>query len=308
MRSNFFEIDPRKLFYFAEIVDHGSFNKAARVLGISQPALSGSMDALEEEIGQPLLIRGREGSHTTHVGDVVYRHAQFMRDEMMLMRNDLRAEMQSPEDTVLLGCLPSLSGSVVPDAINAWRKPFPLQNLRVFEKVQIDLLASLLRREISIAIGVTDYYDLLDGLRQRVLFREKLAIVARANHPLASSPNLRLEDFVNFPWVTPPAGRHATFLDELFATDGLEMSEQAIVCSSSSLLRALVANSDHLALLPAHAIKNNIAAEGLVLLPFDSPALERNIALFFREHYSLSNAEQFLVKQIEDRGSVLYQN
>ena len=40
-------MDPRKLLYFATIVEQGSFNKAAKLLVTSQPALSTSMDGLK---------------------------------------------------------------------------------------------------------------------------------------------------------------------------------------------------------------------------------------------------------------------
>lgn len=47
MKEGFLNIDPKKLVYFAAIVEHGSFKRAAKSLGLSQPALSMSMDRLE---------------------------------------------------------------------------------------------------------------------------------------------------------------------------------------------------------------------------------------------------------------------
>ena len=54
-------MDPRKLLYLASVIEHGSFKKAAKHLNISQPALSTSMDRLEESLGSKLLNRGPAG-------------------------------------------------------------------------------------------------------------------------------------------------------------------------------------------------------------------------------------------------------
>ena len=52
--SDGMEIDPKKLLYFACVIEHGSLNRAARVLQVSQPALTTSMNRLEAEMGMHL--------------------------------------------------------------------------------------------------------------------------------------------------------------------------------------------------------------------------------------------------------------
>ena len=50
-----------QLFQFIEVVDCGSINKAAEKLYISQPNLSCSIHALEEDMGKALIIRNNRG-------------------------------------------------------------------------------------------------------------------------------------------------------------------------------------------------------------------------------------------------------
>ncbi|TIT81815.1 MAG: LysR family transcriptional regulator, partial [Mesorhizobium sp.] len=66
------EIDPKKLLYLATVIERGSLNRAAKQLGISQPALSTSMDRLEASVGMRLLDRGPNGVVTTKQGDILY--------------------------------------------------------------------------------------------------------------------------------------------------------------------------------------------------------------------------------------------
>ena len=85
-------MDPRKLLYFATVVEQGSLAKAAKQLSVSQPALTKSMDRLEGELGMKLLARGPSGITTTLIGELVYSHARLIRDEMNVVEKRLRGE------------------------------------------------------------------------------------------------------------------------------------------------------------------------------------------------------------------------
>lgn len=61
---------------FAQLVDAGSFTKAAEILHISQPALSTAISKLERELHTTLLIRGTRSLKLTPSGDVAYAHAK----------------------------------------------------------------------------------------------------------------------------------------------------------------------------------------------------------------------------------------
>jgi DNA-binding transcriptional LysR family regulator len=233
-----FAMDPKRMLYFVAIVETGSMSNAARQLGVSQPALSLAMERLEEETGTRLLDRNATGAHPTLAGEKFFHHARKMRDDMERARISIGEEGQQMGEPVRFACLPSLSGSVIAKAINAWQTQFPDHPVRVFERVQIDLLEGLLRRDFDFAIGVTDYYNVLVGLRQRVLFQDRLCVIARADHPLVTKPNLGLADIVGFPWVVPPAGQHRTLLEEMLLSAGLQMPTQQIVCSSATLLKS----------------------------------------------------------------------
>jgi DNA-binding transcriptional LysR family regulator len=297
-----FAMDPKRMLYFVAIVETGSMSNAARQLGVSQPALSLAMERLEEETGTRLLDRNATGAHPTLAGEKFFHHARKMRDDMERARISIGEEGQQMGEPVRFACLPSLSGSVIAKAINAWQTQFPDHPVRVFERVQIDLLEGLLRRDFDFAIGVTDYYNVLVGLRQRVLFQDRLCVIARADHPLVTKPNLGLADIVGFPWVVPPAGQHRTLLEEMLLSAGLQMPTQQIVCSSATLLKSLVALGDHLALLPVHAIRAEGLIKELTTLPLSLPQLDRRVAVLFRDGYQFDPVRNGLVTAIQTSG------
>ncbi len=296
------EIDPRKLVYFASVVEQGSINKAATAHKISQPAMSTSMDRLESEVGLKLLERGPLGIVATSYGEILYCHARLVREEIELARQNLADALDGVRESIRVGALPSLAGSVIPTALNAWRAEHPGLDLQVVENAQIDLLRGLLRRDFDFVVGFTEVFDILDGLRQKVLFRDRQCVLARPDHPLVQAPEIEWADLMSYPWVAPTSRRTHTVIEHIMTTLNVGPPSQVTVCGTVSLLISVVAESDHLALLPAHAVRQELEIGRLVALPFDDPVLHRNIAMFFREGYNLDEPRQDLVSKIREAG------
>ena len=296
------EIDPKKLLYFAVVIEQGSLNRAAKLLQVSQPALSTSMDRLEAEVGLKLLQRGPKGIVTTRSGDILYCHARLIREEIELAERDLVQARDDNSDSIRIGSLPSLASKIIPLALSKWRETHKEGHLQIIENAQIDLLIGLLRRDFDFVIGFTEMFDMLDGLRQRVLFRDKLCVIASPNHPLRKTENLAWTDLVKFPWISPTSRRAHTVLEHIVKTMNVSAPHQITVCGSVSLLKSLVAETDHLALLPAHAVSEEIADERICALAFEDPALNRDIAVFFREGYEMDQTRKDLVDCVSKIG------
>ena len=65
-----------RLKVFVAVVGNGGFTKAARSLGISQPAVSQNVSELERLIGSPLLERTRGEMVLTEKGKALYKYAE----------------------------------------------------------------------------------------------------------------------------------------------------------------------------------------------------------------------------------------
>jgi DNA-binding transcriptional LysR family regulator len=300
------EIDPKKLLYFATVIETGSLNRAAKQLRVSQPALSTSMDRLETEVGLRLLDRGPKGIVATKNGDILYRHARLIREEINSAEHNLLNAVESGVQPIRLGSLPSLASKIVPLALSRWRDTHHDGHLEVVESAQFDLLTGLLRREFDFVIGYTNVFDMLDGLRQRVLFRDTLCVIAGPNHPVAACANLTWEDLLKYPWISPTSRRTHTVLERILPTLDVPPPE-ITVCGSVSLLKSLVAETDHLALLPAHAVREELDKYQLRALPFQDAALRRDIAVFFREGYAMDSQRRELVACVAEVGLELCQ-
>ena len=299
-------MDPRKLLYLATVIEQGSLAKAAKLLSVSQPALSKSMDRLENELSMKLLVRGPTGITPTSFGELIYSHARLIRDEMDLAGTRIRGT-KGDAQVVTLGTLPSLASSVVPLAVGRWKERHPRVLLRVVERVQVDLLLGLLRCEFDVIVGQTEFFDIfLDGLKQRVLFRDRLCVYARADHELFRLEKLSWSDLAKYPWVCPMVGwAQRTMLEKLVASEGVDPPQQLVESGSIDFTKSLVAASDHLALLPAHAVTADVSKGTLKALEITLPSLKRDIAVIFRERSPLDEVARELIAHIEAIGTEL---
>ena len=69
-------LELRHLRYFAAVADAGTFTRAAEQLYIAQPTLSQQIRRLEQAVGAPLLVRGRDGAALTAAGTVLLQAAR----------------------------------------------------------------------------------------------------------------------------------------------------------------------------------------------------------------------------------------
>src|SRR5690606_7991464 len=119
-------------------------------------------------------------------------------------------------------------------AVANWRARFPDVFLRVVEKVQVELILGLLRCEFDFVVGQTEFYDFFfDGLKQRVLFRDRLCIFVSGTHPLLSHPDPSWTDLAKFPWVCSMiGGTQRGVLETLFSSQSVDPPRQLTECGS----------------------------------------------------------------------------
>ena len=93
-------MDLNQLEYFLRVAELGSINRAAKELGLSQPALSRSLSQLEHDLGQQLVVRCRTGITITEAGSVLASRGLALLREAGAIREELAND---PAGRVVLG-------------------------------------------------------------------------------------------------------------------------------------------------------------------------------------------------------------
>jgi len=130
-------VELRHLRYFAAVAAHGSFNRAAQNLHLTQPALSRQVKDLEDELGVPLLERGANAVKLTDAGELFYEDARDLlaRADQAIQR--VRGECRT--EVLRVGYAPSMTAGIMPAALEKFQATTP--------RVRIEL-ADLSSREM----------------------------------------------------------------------------------------------------------------------------------------------------------------
>ena len=171
-------MDTRQLAAFCEVVERRSFSDAAARLGVTQPAVSQQVRALEQRLGTQLLDRSGRRVEPTEAGLRLYRGAQ----RMLVFEEQLLEELGEPEGP-LRGTL-EIGASTGPAAI-----VLPLL-LCEFQRDNAD---------VRVELSVSDTQSVVELVADR---RLELGIVgaARRHRSVAFEPFFRDEVIL----VTPP--------------------------------------------------------------------------------------------------------
>lgn len=98
----------QQLQYFKEVADHGSFNKAADALMMTQPNLSRAIQKLESELGLTFFLRDNKGVQLTEEGKILYQYVCGILDRMEIIRS--MSQKEAPR-VLTVSAFPTLTSS-----------------------------------------------------------------------------------------------------------------------------------------------------------------------------------------------------
>lgn len=110
---------------FSAAVRTGSLSGAARARGLSQPAVSQQISALENQLGFQLLRRGRGGVRLTEAGQIVSRHAATMLHAYADMVAGLENLSGTVAGKIVVTANPGMSQHVLSDVVIALKSTHP---------------------------------------------------------------------------------------------------------------------------------------------------------------------------------------
>lgn len=186
-----------QLRYFLQVADRGNFTKAAQDLGISQPALSRSVQKLEDELGQPVFERRTRSVSLTEAGTLLQARAQQVLSILEDTKSEITDDGQSGR--IRVGAIPTIAPYFLPQVLKSFAKQFPKASLVVQENTTDLLLKSCTQGEIDLAIvalPISARY-----LEVEELFDEELLLVLPPSHELTERSKLRLRDIEAYPFV-----------------------------------------------------------------------------------------------------------
>jgi DNA-binding transcriptional LysR family regulator len=274
-------IELRKLSHILALAEAGSFARAARSLGITQSALSRSIQMVEEAYGFRIFERGKGPVVPTAAGrSLLPDAARLIQDARALDRH--ASDLGKAEaGLVVFGMGPLAAGAILADLLSIVLRERP--GIRAHPV--IDGGPDLVRRTLADELQFCCVADVMLPPNERMhslpIARLPLAMIVRSGHPLLRGTG-KLTDF---PLIGGSTGEE---------TSG--SYEPAVCCDDNSILKSIVLTSDAVWLTAAASARAEIAAGKLALLPqrFDSPEQEIRVVIIRHQGRTLSPAARYI--------------
>ena len=143
----------RDLHILSNIAQWGSMAKAAKHLGISQPAVSEAIAQLEETLGVRLLDRNPRGIRPTIYGDALLRRGLVVFDELKQGIKEIESLADPGTGEVRIGCPEFLADGVVPAFIDQFSRRYPAAFVYVVDTPGVREDQQLRERKIDLLLA-----------------------------------------------------------------------------------------------------------------------------------------------------------
>jgi len=187
--------DLNDLQFFAAVVGHRSFSKAARALGVPKSRVSRRVSLLEERLGVRLLERSTRSLSVTEVGQQIYEHARTAIEEADAVEDVALRMRAEPRGLVRISCPHGLRGTISPP-LPAFLAAHPLLRVQV---VMTNRRVDLVEEGIDIAIRIRERLDTDADVQVRKVGTSKRILVGAPSLVADVGRPTKPADLMRFP-------------------------------------------------------------------------------------------------------------
>jgi LysR family transcriptional regulator of abg operon len=231
------------------IAETGGLRRAARRLGLSQPALSRSIRELEVEFGVKLFDRSTGGMELTQLGKNFASRGQAVQRELERAREEVLQYTGINVGEVSIGLSSAAHVALLPKVIIPFRRRFPRVKLHIIESLFPALDAGIRDGSIDFYVGPMATRKLGSHIKVEPLFDNYRVVIGRKDHPLGAVKSLA--GLTKAEWVMTSAIAGGDIdLRPIFEERGLPAPTVAVRTQTALSTITVAASSDLITILP----------------------------------------------------------
>lgn len=289
------KLDLRQLRHVLAVDRYRNFARAADAVGITQPALSRSLQALEEAVGGRLFDRDRVRVEPTALG---LRLIELARPLVVLARDaerELKQMVAVDGGLLRVGAGPYAAELSMGTSVGRFARRHPGVHVDLAVGDWPELYRRLLAEEFELIVAETSHAAEDDRFLIEPLPVHAGFLYGRAGHPLAGRTDLTIADLAPYPVATTVMPRRvfdmvgkADTLIRPDLPDGAGTMELRV--EMPHIARLIVMESDVVGIAVGHQIDDDLAAGRLVRLPLHLPWLGTSYGVIRLAHRTPSPA------------------
>lgn len=280
------------------MVETGGFSRAGELVGLSQPAVTRQVAALEADLGTPLLDRSSRQFRLTPAGELVYERARRLAAGVSELKEAVADVVDHDRGRVTIGAVTTVGVGILPPILSEFARRYPAVRVMVKAGRTAETLERVLQGEIDMAITPTPVTH--PRLKSIPLCPDPVELVCSPELKAQLPDPLPLEQLSEVAMISfQSPSRFRTFIDAILEQYGV-YPNITMEFDSHEAVRLMVEQGFGVAMVPRSAVEGDLDHGRLVRLTVAGlPPITRTTALLVKkESDSQTPAALNLIKMI----------
>lgn len=272
---------------FLAVAQSMNFTHAASQLHLSQPALSLTIKALEENLGGKLLTRTTRHISLTPEGEALVPIAKRLLAQWENAEDEMRQRFALQLGKITIASMPAFAASLLPKAIQIYHASYP--NIQVaINDVLSDIVIEMVRNN-QVELGISFESSSLFDLSFYPLYEDTFIAILPKNHPLEQQERITWQALLEYKFITlqrPSSVR--TMIENALNEAGIELNV-AFDAHQLTTVGRMVSEGMGVAVVPA-LCRQQAIEQGAVCRPIIQPEIRRRVGVICQPRSQLSIA------------------
>ena len=265
-------MDSKKLEILMTAADLGSFTKASEVVGYTQSGLTHMMDALEREIGFPLLQRNHNGIQLTEQGMQLMPAIREFLQANANLENQIQVIAQQKTEVIRIAAYASIAMQWMPEILYRFRRICPEVNvdLRMVDHA-LEPFELLENGRTDVIFASRQSYSCCDWIP---LYHERMYAILPRDYPLGGREVFPLEEYADQEFIMP-YGKFDNDVKAALDPGGVKLNARVSRVDDETVIR-MVGRGLGVSMMTELMIRGR--TDDVLCVPVEPPAIRELIA------------------------------
>jgi DNA-binding transcriptional LysR family regulator len=286
-------MDEHKVKVFCAVAEMKSFVKAARLMRLTQPAISLQIQSLENTLGTKLFDRSGGVIIPTKPGEIFYKYAKEINSLYNSSEKELDKFTAPYKGIVNVGASSTIGNYVLPAVLSEFKKKFPMIKINLFIGNTKSVVDNLYEGNIEMALVESRVKR--QRLTAEKFFSDEMVLIFSPLHPWASKSAVSVFDVVKEPFILREEGSATKQLIEtFFMKNGIQLQhiKTPFIMGSIESIIGSVEEGLGISIVSEWAARKERIRGRLKTAQFKEDKLTRDFSIL----YSKSKAFSFVLK------------
>lgn len=267
---------------YVKVVETQNLSRTADELGLSQPAVTKQIQALEDMYGVLLLERSGRRLKTTEAGETLYHCARDIIKALEKTEKAMEDISESRKGSLYIGASTIPGQYILPSFVKQFKDRFPNVTISMDIADTDKIFNRVAERELDIGVvGAWANNRKVDGF---AWLEDELVVIVPQEHRLTSKEHVRVQDLLSEKWIVREKGSGTRrTIEDLLNAQGVKR-EELNVCleaGSTEAVMAAVESGMGISIISHWAVKRSEGHRNLASIKLTEPGARRFLYIIY---------------------------